>query len=384
MAFLWYISLVCLVSLAVDGNPLLRNEQGIAQAGFSENSVKDLNIGQLFAFANLESRCQKKNQFAVAKKKDAENCYWNVTEDLSVTEVTEIPVLGMDSACIFACGEREVSSVQSSVMSVIKYFGSQTEKEKKFRKSDFDLYAYYHPCDAGNAGFEGIKDFNSVHYSRESQTKCEKFGSVESSDKYLSLKENEGKNETKIDDRNNKKMKWERGSMESERVEDRNNTDDRTASYENRNGTDSNSGRTSDEKDGKEKNQSNGEESGKSNGLENKETSRIENNKEQKNDNENQSGLTNEGQQDNGKGQKDGKKFGLEAIKQTTKVDMGVVNEIVSKMKGQKYATSDCPDLKDIKGKGGKDADEFLREAVESYAKQHLCKKKENNYELHG
>ena len=451
-----------LVSYGVSGKPFSNNENKEGSTSeFSKDAIKDFNIGQLFAFTNLETLCSKKYQFAVARKTGTENCFWNVTKDFTKIDADKLPVVGFESSCIFACGDNGEKSVQSSVEKVAKYFDEGSKDNGNLQKQNYDLYAYYQPCkefdekkdksakdkdknSQGNTdnengmGKQGSSEdekrgFNGVFYSFSSKTPCKKIGKLVTNDEYLELGQDSEKDRTKSSDNTEKEMgkegkEKEMGSEKNEEKNEQNGknqsneTNDRNKENEDKNekngknqSNETNDGnkenenkneknsknQSSETNDGKKENEDKNEIKGKNQSNETNDGNKENENKNEKNsknqssetndgnkENEeknekngkNQSSETNDGNKENGDGNQrpseelnkrkeneeeksdkaGSEKRGLAAIKETTKVDMEKVK------KGIKFEES-------------QENDEFVKEAIESYKKQHSSAKKGEN-----
>ena len=135
-------------------------------------SIEQFNIGELFAFYDTSDVCTSKEQFAVAKKVESNDCQWQIGKDLQPATITSegLPIEDINGNCYFSCvfGRDKVKFHTEKVI-------NRKLKEKGIRRSDFDLFTFIAPCLACLIGEkEGeetaeLDKFNEVYYTSGSK-----------------------------------------------------------------------------------------------------------------------------------------------------------------------------------------------------------------------
>ena len=119
-------------------------------------SIGQFNIGQLFAFYEIDGLCLGKRQFVVAKKSETTDCQWKINKKFepATIEGKDLPVEDRNGNCYFACvletGKRPDRVIYDKL------------KENKVPLSNLDLYTFI-ACEKA----DHLKEFQNVFYTFE-------------------------------------------------------------------------------------------------------------------------------------------------------------------------------------------------------------------------
>ncbi len=133
-----------------------------SEADFTEQTIREqFNIGQLFAFYNMDNLCKTWSQVAVAKKDDSKACQWKISADFSTPNVERRrkedgdgksdkmipPIEDYNGNCLFSCvfgGDVKYWHTEKVINRYLVAEGANRE--------EYNLQTFKAPCEACELG----------------------------------------------------------------------------------------------------------------------------------------------------------------------------------------------------------------------------------------